>query len=81
MAARGSFSELGAEGARFLVANAPYQLSATPTLPRATLAGLGEHTDAVLAEKLGLSAGQLAELRGHGVFGAVPAHHAEAAAA
>jgi crotonobetainyl-CoA:carnitine CoA-transferase CaiB-like acyl-CoA transferase len=72
VAARGSLSELGAEGARFLVANAPYQLSATPMLPRARLAGLGEHTDAVLGEKLGLSAGQLAELRDQGVFGASP---------
>jgi CoA:oxalate CoA-transferase len=70
IAARGSLSELGSGGARFLVANAPYQLSATPTLPRSTLAGLGEHTDAVLREKLRLSPGELAELRSQGVFGA-----------
>ena len=69
VAARGSLSELCSGDARFLVANAPCQLSATPMLPRPTLAGLGEHTETVLREKLHLAAGELARLRSQGVFG------------
>lgn len=67
--ARGTLAELGEGDGRFLVANAPYRLSATPTTARGRLAALGEHTDEVLREKLALGAGQLAELRAQGVFG------------
>lgn len=68
-AARGTFSELGEGDGRFRVANAPYQLSATPLAARGRLAGLGEHTEEVLRERLGLGERQLAELRAAGVFG------------
>ena len=40
------------------------QASAGPLLP-----GLGAHSEAVLQEKLGLGAAQLAALRGQGVLG------------
>ena len=69
IAARGTMAELGEGDGRFLVANAPYRLSATPTAARGRLAALGEHTDEVLREKLALGADQLAELRAQGVFG------------
>jgi crotonobetainyl-CoA:carnitine CoA-transferase CaiB-like acyl-CoA transferase len=67
--ARGTFGELGEGDGRFLVANAPYRLSATPTRARARLAGLGEQTAEVLHDVLGLTAGHIAELRSQGVFG------------
>lgn len=66
---RGTMTALHARGERFLVANAPYLLSATPLAARDQLAQLGEHTDEVLHEKLGLSPGQLNALRAQGVFG------------
>jgi crotonobetainyl-CoA:carnitine CoA-transferase CaiB-like acyl-CoA transferase len=69
LAARGTLSELGEGDGRFLVANAPYRLSATPTTARPRLAGLGEHSAEVLRERLGLTDGQIAELRAQGVFG------------
>ncbi len=69
VAERGLLAELGTEGARFKVANAPYRLSATPTRARERLAGLGENTDEVLGEQLGLDRAALAALRAAGVFG------------
>jgi len=69
VAARGTLAELGEGEERFLVANAPYKLSATPLMARRTLAGLGEHSTEVMQQVLGLSDGQLAELRSQGVFG------------
>jgi len=43
VATRGTMARLGEGEASFLVANAPYQLSATPTSARPRLAALGEH--------------------------------------
>ena len=71
VAARGLMAELGAGQDSFLVANLPYRMSATPTQARQTLAALGEHTEQVLHESLGLSSAQLAELRAGGAFGKV----------
>ncbi|MEO6972493.1 MAG: CoA transferase [Rhodoferax sp.] len=71
--ARGTMTELGEvtpEGdGRFLVANAPYILSATPTSARPRLASLGEHSAEVLKELLGLSDGEVVELQHRGVLG------------
>lgn len=66
---RGTLTRLGTRDDSFLVANAPYKLSATPTTARRRLARLGEHSAAVLHELLGLSAGQIAALRAEGVLG------------
>jgi CoA:oxalate CoA-transferase len=72
MAVRGFLAELGAVDGRFVVPNAPFLLSATPTAARNLLPGLGEHTDEVLAERLGLGAEALQRLRERHVFGGSP---------
>lgn len=69
IAARGFLSELGQEGARFQVANAPFRLSATPTRAQPLLAAVGQHTDEVLGERLGLTGADLTALRAQGVLG------------
>ena len=69
VAARELMVELGAGGDRFKVPNLPFKMSATPTLARQALAGIGEHTDEVLRESMGLGPEALAELRAQGVFG------------
>ncbi|HSN33207.1 MAG TPA: CoA transferase, partial [Ideonella sp.] len=63
------FTELGDGEHRFKVANAPSRLSRTPTRARSGIAALGEHTEQVLAEVLGLDAGELARLRSSGALG------------
>jgi crotonobetainyl-CoA:carnitine CoA-transferase CaiB-like acyl-CoA transferase len=68
-AERELFVELGAGDQTYLVANAPYRMSATPVAARACVAGLGEHTEAVLHDVLGIAPGALDELRRRGVFG------------
>jgi len=69
VAARGLMVELGEGDATFKVANVPWRMSATPTHARPALAALGEHSEEVLREVLGVGDGQLAELRAQGVFG------------
>lgn len=69
VAERGFLSELGEGDNCFKVPNAPYLMSATPTHARNTLAGLGEHSEEVLKEKLGLDASALQALRAQGVIG------------
>jgi crotonobetainyl-CoA:carnitine CoA-transferase CaiB-like acyl-CoA transferase len=69
VAARGLLATLGEGGDRFQVANVPYRLSATPAQARPLLAGLGEHTDEVLADCLGVDPERRAALRRQGVFG------------
>lgn len=49
------------------VLGTPVKLSATPGAVRSAPPALGEHTDAVLAEDLGLAAGDIAALRAAGV--------------
>ena len=68
-AERGLFVELGAGQDSFKVANVPYLLSATPLAARPHVAALGEHTDEVLREAIGLDAAALDALRERGVFG------------
>ena len=46
----------------------PMRLSATPVTYRAAPPRLGEHTDSVLANDLGLSAAEIAALRGRGII-------------
>jgi formyl-CoA transferase len=46
----------------------PYKLSDTPAAVRRPPPRLGEHTDGILAEHLGYSPEQIAELRARGVF-------------
>ena len=69
VAERGYLSELGEGEHRFKVANLPYRMSATPTKARSRLAALGEHTEQVLHEKLGVGDARLQALRRQGVFG------------
>lgn len=72
-AARELFVELGTGEQTYKVANLPYRLSATPVAAQRSVAGLGEHTEAVLHDALGLEAVALAALRAQGVFGKVRA--------
>jgi len=69
VAARGLMVELGQGEETFQVANMPYLMSATPTHARQELAALGQHTDEVLQELLGVGDVQLGELRAQGIFG------------
>lgn len=71
IAERGTLSRLGEGDGSFLVANAPYRLSATPTSARARLAALGEHSGEVLREELGLSASRVDALQARGILGKV----------
>lgn len=66
---RGFFAELGEGDGRFRCANQPYKLSRTPGRARALIAALGEHSAAVLQEKLGLDAAQIEQLRAARVLG------------
>ena len=68
-AERELFVELGEGEHAFKVANLPYRMSATPVAAKQQVAQLGEHTDAVLRDSLGLDAARLASLRANGVFG------------
>jgi formyl-CoA transferase len=52
-----------------LVPGNPVKMSGVAEGPEARVPWLGEHTDAVLSQELGLSADQLAELRNEGVIG------------
>ena len=70
-AERGLFAELGEGDATFKVANLPYLLSATPVAAQPFVAGLGEHTEAVMHEALGLDAAAIEALRAEGAFGKV----------
>lgn len=69
IAARGFMTEIGAAESRFKVANAPFQLSATPTQARDQVAGLGQHTLEVLKERLHLSDDALADLQAQAAIG------------
>ncbi len=69
LAERGFLAELGEGDGRFKCANLPFLMSRTPTRARARLAPLGEDSDAVLREKLGLDEDQLAALHARGVLG------------
>ena len=68
-AERGLFVEIGAGDAGYKVANLPYLMSATPVAAQPNVAGLGEHTEEVLHDALGLDAATLAALRAKGAFG------------
>lgn len=72
VAVRGFLAELGAGDDCFVVPNAPFKLSATPTAARNLLPSLGEHTEEVLAERLGLQGDALQRLRERNVFGGRP---------
>lgn len=67
--ARGTLQRLGDGEDSFLVANAPFQLSATPTRARSRLAALGEHSADVLQEMLDLAPEHIEELVQRGVLG------------
>jgi crotonobetainyl-CoA:carnitine CoA-transferase CaiB-like acyl-CoA transferase len=72
-AERGLFVEMGEGDAAFKVANVPYRLSATPSAARPFIADLGEHTEAVLRDALGLDGAAIDALRAKGTFGKVHA--------
>ena len=80
-ASRGFFSDLGQGEDRFRVANLPYRLSETPTRVRPQVSSLGEDTEAVLGEALGLGSEELARLRERGAFGREPSPAGVSAAA
>jgi crotonobetainyl-CoA:carnitine CoA-transferase CaiB-like acyl-CoA transferase len=66
---RGLFVEIGAGDAAYKVANVPYRMSATPLGAKPRVAALGEDTEGVLHDTLGLDATTLAGLRARGAFG------------
>jgi CoA:oxalate CoA-transferase len=66
---RGLFVELGAGEARYKVANVPYLMSATPVAAQPLVAALGQHTEEVLRDALGLETATIAGLRAKGTFG------------
>jgi crotonobetainyl-CoA:carnitine CoA-transferase CaiB-like acyl-CoA transferase len=69
--ARGSLVEVAhARAGTVRVVGPAARLSKTPASVRGPSPLLGEHTDAVLAEMLGLDAAELARLRAAGAFGA-----------
>jgi CoA:oxalate CoA-transferase len=66
---RGLFVQLGKPDATFKVANLPYLMSATPVSAQPMIAALGQHTDDVLRDALGLEATAIQALRAKGAFG------------
>ena len=46
----------------------PFRMAASPAVAVSRAPRLGEHTDTVLRDRLGLSTADLTELRGHGVI-------------
>jgi crotonobetainyl-CoA:carnitine CoA-transferase CaiB-like acyl-CoA transferase len=67
--ARGTLTELRVGDGRFKVANPASKLSRSRTVARPLVAELGQHTDEVVQEVLGVEADALAELRARGAFG------------
>jgi crotonobetainyl-CoA:carnitine CoA-transferase CaiB-like acyl-CoA transferase len=66
--ARGYYEPIeNARGARQTLRIAPYQLSETPTSIRWPAPLLGEHTEQVLRDLLGLSEAEIAKLAAEGV--------------
>jgi crotonobetainyl-CoA:carnitine CoA-transferase CaiB-like acyl-CoA transferase len=60
----------GEAGEPVLVPGNPVKLSEVPDVPDVRVPWLGEHTDEVLSAELGLTDGDLADLRTRGVIGA-----------
>ena len=58
------------DGNPVLVPGNPVKLSEIPEVPDERVPWLGEHTDRVLADELGLGADELTDLRFRGVIGA-----------
>jgi CoA:oxalate CoA-transferase len=65
---RGLFAKLGESDASFKVANLPYLMSATPVSAQRLIAGLGEHTEQVMHDTLGLDPSTIQTLREKGAF-------------
>ncbi|MYW96211.1 CoA transferase [Amycolatopsis rubida] len=65
---RGVLRTVTDEQGSFMTLGSPLFLSDSPMVEPARSGGLGEHTDEVLSEELGLSADDLAKLRGSGVI-------------
>ncbi len=63
------FTQVGSGEHGFTVANAPFILSATPTKVQPTVATLGQHSEEVLHDLLGLDAADITALRSAGVVG------------
>jgi len=69
---RGLFSEVQDGAGSFTGVNPPWQMSGTRAELRGAVPGIGEHTDAVLADCLHLPAEAVQRLRAAGVFGRRP---------
>ena len=65
--ARGSFAELEDEHGSYLIQNLPFQFSGVGLIANELMAELGQHTDEILGQRLGLAEDQIADLRKQGV--------------
>jgi len=63
LAQRGTYTRLGPDDASYLVPNPPYKMSQSRTHARQPVAELGEHTEAVLQDWLGLDDAGIDRLR------------------
>ncbi len=70
---RGLFSRVTDGAGTFIGINPPWQMSGTRSELRATVPGIGEHTQAVLTEVLGMTTTEQDLLRAAGAFGRVKA--------
>ena len=65
--ARGTFTEILDDDGAFLIQNLPFQFTGVNLASSDLVAMLGQHTDEVLAKRLGLAEKQIVELRKVGV--------------
>jgi crotonobetainyl-CoA:carnitine CoA-transferase CaiB-like acyl-CoA transferase len=67
LAARGSLARIRDDGGEFIVPNAPFRMSGTPTRAGPNVSDLGADSEEVLSRLLDLSEREIAALRAHSV--------------
>lgn len=69
MRERGAFAEVEDGAGRFLVPNLPFRMSSGGAKARPFVPALGQHTESLLKDILGVDAAGMAKLRAQGAFG------------